>query len=131
MANIRETGPPSAITIALGSAIISGVFGYYLGQARSIGLFGTSSTQPTTAQVDQPSDDKSDISDADVGSGDDGDDDSVQDLGELKSFPGNNEECKLVLVVRTDLGMGKGMWQNRCTVCDCLNRSTFPCCSLS
>ena len=29
--------------------------------------------------------------------------------GELKAFEGNREECKLVLVVRTDLGMGKGM----------------------
>ena len=28
--------------------------------------------------------------------------------GELKAFEGNKEECKLVLVVRTDLGMGKG-----------------------
>ena len=28
--------------------------------------------------------------------------------GELKAFEGNREECKLVLVVRTDLGMGKG-----------------------
>ena len=121
MANIRETGPPSAVTIALGSAIISGVFGYYLGQARSIGLFGTSST----AQVGQQSDDKSDISDADAGSGDDDDDDDdVQDLGELKTFPGNNEECKLVLVVRTDLGMGKGMWRE--AVCDCSIGSAYP-----
>lgn len=30
--------------------------------------------------------------------------------GELKAFEGNREECKLVLVVRTDLGMGKGMY---------------------
>lgn len=29
--------------------------------------------------------------------------------GELKAFEGNREECKLVLVVRTDLGMGKGV----------------------
>ena len=28
--------------------------------------------------------------------------------GELKAFEGNREECKLILVVRTDLGMGKG-----------------------
>lgn len=27
----------------------------------------------------------------------------------LEAFEGNREECKLVLVVRTDLGMGKGM----------------------
>lgn len=28
--------------------------------------------------------------------------------GGLEMFEGNREECKLVLVVRTDLGMGKG-----------------------
>ncbi len=35
--------------------------------------------------------------------------DEEEDQGELKSFEGNREECKLVLVVRTDLGMTKGM----------------------
>ena len=30
--------------------------------------------------------------------------------GELKNFEGKREECKLVLVVRTDLGMGKGIF---------------------
>jgi hypothetical protein len=34
---------------------------------------------------------------------------SDSDDGELAEFPGNHEECKLVLVVRTDLGMTKGM----------------------
>ena len=29
--------------------------------------------------------------------------------GELSSFNGTKEECKMVLCVRTDLGMGKGM----------------------
>lgn len=31
-----------------------------------------------------------------------------QKQGDLSQFEGNKEECKLVLVVRTDLGMGKG-----------------------
>lgn len=31
-----------------------------------------------------------------------------QDQEELRSFEGNREDCKLVLVVRTDLGMTKG-----------------------
>jgi hypothetical protein len=30
---------------------------------------------------------------------------------ELQDFTNNSEECKLVLVVRTDLGMGKGTLQ--------------------
>ena len=37
------------------------------------------------------------------------DEDEDEEQGELKGFEGNKEECKLVLVVRTDLGMGKGM----------------------
>jgi flagellar biosynthesis/type III secretory pathway M-ring protein FliF/YscJ len=38
----------------------------------------------------------------------DEDEDSDQQNEELQDFTGNNEECKLVLVVRTDLGMTKG-----------------------
>jgi PTH2 family peptidyl-tRNA hydrolase len=34
--------------------------------------------------------------------------DSDSDDGEYADFQGYNEECKLVLVVRTDLGMTKG-----------------------
>ena len=40
---------------------------------------------------------------------DDDDDSDVQDLGELQTFPGNTEECKLVLVVRSDLGKQKSI----------------------
>jgi hypothetical protein len=36
---------------------------------------------------------------------------------ELQDFT-NNEECKLVLVVRTDLGMGKGTLQSKLSVVD-------------
>ena len=44
---------------------------------------------------------KEEILDADSGSEDEGDQD-------LQSFEGRHEECKLILVVRTDLGMTKG-----------------------
>ena len=47
------------------------------------------------------------------GEGDDSeeeeDEEEEQQGGELSTFPENKEECKLVLVVRTDLGMGKGI----------------------
>ena len=36
----------------------------------------------------------------------------TEEQGDLKAFEGNGEECKLVLVVRTDLGMGKGNFPN-------------------
>ena len=97
---MEDRGPPSAASIAIGTAIVSGLFGYYIGQARSIGLLGGSSTAQQQRQ--QTDDDESDTSDADSQGGD------AQEVGELKSFKGSNEECKLVLVTRTDLGMGKG-----------------------
>ena len=103
MANVHDPGPPSVAAVAVGTAIISALFGYYIGQARSIGLFGgaaSSHAKPTPGHQQQ--DDESDISDADSESGD------VQDIGELQAFPDSSEECKLVLVVRNDLGMGKG-----------------------
>lgn len=109
MANVQDHGPPSAAAIAVSTAIIAGITGYYIGQARSIGLFAKPGTRPPAAPLAQ----ESDISDADAASsGDDEDEeDDLQDLGELKTFSDTAEECKLVLVVRTDLGMGKGMWR--------------------
>ncbi|KAL8683540.1 MAG: hypothetical protein Q9186_000452 [Xanthomendoza sp. 1 TL-2023] len=48
----------------------------------------------------------------------------------LKQFEGNREECKLVLVVRTDLGMGKGKIAAQCShatlACYRALSSTFP-----
>lgn len=102
MANVQDRGPPSTAAIAIGTSIISLLVGYYIGQARSIGLFGGSSTASAAAtQVGrQPSDDEeSDASDAESQSG----------VGELQSFTDSSEECKLVLVTRTDLGMTKGI----------------------
>lgn len=112
MANVQDRGPPSAAAIAIGTAIVAGVTGYFIGQASSIGLFSSSSTRSTAGARLRRSGDEAETSDDDLdakSSGDDEDEDEdLQDLGELKTFPGNQEECKLVLVVRTDLGMGKG-----------------------
>ncbi|EGP91631.1 unnamed protein product [Zymoseptoria tritici ST99CH_1A5] len=99
MANVQDRGPPSAAAIAIGTGIIAGLTGYFLGQARSIGVFGRSHSASATSGA---ADDDSDLSDADE------DETSPDDLGELKSFAGTNEECKLVLAVRGDLGMTKG-----------------------
>ena len=51
-------------------------------------------------------------SDSDSDSGQE--DDHSGEKGDLKAFEGNKEECKLVLVVRTDLGMGKGAFILSC-----------------
>jgi PTH2 family peptidyl-tRNA hydrolase len=115
MANVQDRGPPSAAAIAIGTAIVAGVTGYFLGQASSIGLFGKTDTRAPAARLTQREgvakpDDAETESDDDGGEEDDDDDDDdsdVQDLGELQTFPGNTEECKLVLVVRSDLGKQK------------------------
>jgi PTH2 family peptidyl-tRNA hydrolase len=118
MANVQDRGPPSAAAIAIGSAIVAGITGYFLGQASSIGLFGKTDSRTPAARLTQREgvakpDDAETQSDDDDGEDDDDDDDDddsdVQDLGELQTFPGNTEECKLVLVVRSDLGKQKSI----------------------
>ncbi|KAK0356041.1 hypothetical protein LTR91_007520 [Friedmanniomyces endolithicus] len=109
MANVQDRGPPSTASIALATAIVSGLAGYYFAQARSIGLFRSVTTRPAAGAATE----ESDISEAESAAPSDEDED-VQDLGELKSFANSAEECKLVLVVRTDLGMGKGKIAAQC-----------------
>lgn len=110
----QDRGPPSNVAVAIGTAIVSALFGYYFGQARSIGLFGRTDTRTPAARLGRSSDESDSSSNAGAGEETGDESDSVQDLGELKTFSANNEECKLVLVVRMDLGMGKGMCQERC-----------------
>lgn len=109
----QDRAPPSVAALAIGFTVIGAITGYYLGEARSLGLFtfGRSPTSNHSSAAAAHPDDDSDDSD---------DDDSValsedeaHDLGELKQFRDNTEECKLVLVVRNDLGMGKGPFCKR------------------
>lgn len=101
MANVQDRGPPSAAAIAIGTALISFVTGYYLGQLRSIlprhvGS-GSSHKSPNTGEITHSESDSDGLSE-----------DEALDQGELNAFAGNTEQCKLVLLVRTDLGMSKG-----------------------
>ncbi|CAN9170000.1 unnamed protein product [Alternaria alternata] len=93
---------PSTTNIAAACAILAGVTGYFLGQAKSLGLFGGSPvSQPTKSEKEEAEDSEDESSDED--------DDSTP-----AEFPGHNEECKMVLVVRTDLGMTKGKIGAQC-----------------
>lgn len=96
-----NASPPSVTNVALATAIVSGLTGYFIGQARSIGLFRSPTATAGAGGYDERAAD-SDLSDADS------ENEDFQGTGELKSFSDSREECKLVLVVRTDLGMGKG-----------------------
>lgn len=87
---------PSTLAIAFATSIIAGLGGYFLGQASSIGIFGKASPPAEKEAIDE-----SDVSE-------DEDDEESDEEQDLKNFDDSNEECKLVLVVRTDLGMTKG-----------------------
>lgn len=93
---MQDPTPPSTANIAIACAIIAGVTGYMIGQAKSLGLFGGSPVSATSQRVEKEAEDSDD-------SEDEGEDNSTP-----AEFPDRKEECKMVLVVRTDLGMTKG-----------------------
>jgi PTH2 family peptidyl-tRNA hydrolase len=95
-----STTQPSTANIAVACAIVAGVTGYMLGQAKSLGLFGGSPISTSAQGKEKATEDSEESSDED-----EEEDDSVP-----ADFKGNNEECKMVLVVRTDLGMTKGIY---------------------
>jgi len=110
----RMATAPSGAALAIASGILGLVAGYFLGQGSSIGLFD-SSGNPDEAKKSWPNSydvkvhaDSSDEEADDEGEVDDEDEEDEGDRKELKSFEGS-EEVKLVLAVRTDLGMGKGI----------------------
>ena len=95
---MQDSTQPSTTNIALACAILAGVTGYFLGTAKSLGLFGGSPiSEPARSKSEKEQDSEDESSD-------DEDDDTAP-----AEFPGHTEECKMVLVVRTDLGMTKGV----------------------
>jgi PTH2 family peptidyl-tRNA hydrolase len=98
--------PPSTTAYVIATAILAGITGYFIGQGASLGLFSSAKEKegwPNSYNVKVPQHSSSDEDE-------DYEDDSEEegDGGELANFDNNNEEVKLVLVVRTDLGMTKG-----------------------
>ena len=124
---------PSTLSIALATGILAGAAGYMLGTGSWLQRHDASSARRQAKQPPHKSWPNSydvklhpDSSDEEVmarlsGAGntaageeeseasEDREDSGEEKLvGDLAAFEGNREECKLVLVVRTDLGMGKG-----------------------
>ncbi|KAF2748926.1 PTH2-domain-containing protein [Sporormia fimetaria CBS 119925] len=99
-----HTAPPTTASIAIACAIVAGLTGYFIGQAKSLGLFGGSPISTPPARHGSK----------DAADSDDESDDESESAGELGEFPDHKEECKLVLVVRTDLGMTKGKIGAQC-----------------
>lgn len=102
----RASDQPSIWAVAFGASVVAGLAGYFLGTASSIGVFGTqkrvvsSSSSHTGGEKEDGDEDDAFASESD----------ESEDDQEVNSFEDSNEECKLVLVVRTDLGMTKGTY---------------------
>jgi len=114
MATSANRDPPTTLAYCIATAILAALGGYFLGQASSLGLIGSDRPQQDAAR-DTPSESRSRSGGAATKEKDtsesenEEDPDSEDEQQDLKGFEGNvNEECKLVLVVRTDLGMTKG-----------------------
>ncbi|KAL4792112.1 peptidyl-tRNA hydrolase PTH2-domain-containing protein [Aspergillus venezuelensis] len=104
---------PSTTTYVVATAIIAGVTGYFLGQGASLGLFSEKKEgwpNSYNVKVHTHSSDEEDGSEEE-----EEESDEEGDGSELKNFEENNEEVKLVLVVRTDLGMTKGKIAAQCS----------------
>ncbi|KAJ5627213.1 peptidyl-tRNA hydrolase 2 [Penicillium herquei] len=97
--------PPTTTAYVIATAILAGVTGYFIGQGSSLNLFKEKQGWPNGYDVkvhrdssDEEFEEESEAEDSeDEGNGE-----------ELADFKDNAEEVKLVLVVRTDLGMTKG-----------------------
>ena len=139
MPSTGDVSSPSTATIALATAILCFATGYFLGSASSLNIFSSpsqpsqsSSKKPAQKQRKSwpnsydvtihpdssdeelmarlgkpPKAEEVPDSEDEPSSSEDGEEDSEGQ--DLSIFPDNKEECKLVLVVRNDLGMGRGI----------------------
>lgn len=99
--------PPTTTAYVIATAIVAGVTGYFIGQGASLGLFKEKQGWPNGYDVKVHKD-----SSDEEGNSEEEEESDEEDEGngeELASFKDNTDEVKLVLVVRTDLGMTKGM----------------------
>lgn len=113
---------PTTAACVIATAILAGLAGFFIGQGASVGIFGSAPVAARTqkqkkdvkgkgrAVDDDKADDDEEDEDEDEEWESEGEEEDSEDEegGELASFEGNSEEVKLVLVVRTDMGMGKG-----------------------
>jgi hypothetical protein len=104
-----ERVPPTTASYVIASAILAGVLGFFIGQGASLGLFSSATAKSSSERRKASSEGDKAQGKEDSSSEEDWENESdEEDGGELATFAGNNDEVKLVLVVRTDLGMGKG-----------------------
>lgn len=110
MATSAVRDPPSTLAYCVATAIVAALGGYFLGQASSLGIFrNESKTTRPASESDPRHSTKASTNTAVEDEDDEDDEDEEEQQDDLQGFEdAGNEECKLVLVVRTDLGMTKG-----------------------
>jgi PTH2 family peptidyl-tRNA hydrolase len=106
----RATELPSVWAVAFGASVVAGLAGYFLGTASSIGIFGSNHQQRVVSSNGAQHEKAHDGSESDDDNASESDLDDSEDDQEINGFEDSTEECKLVLVVRTDLGMTKGTY---------------------
>lgn len=99
-APVTPDNVPTTASYVFATAIIAGVVGYFAGQGASLGLFGSSPAATGASKSKRATKEKE--------TNEESESEEDEDGAELATFDGNQDEVKLVLVVRTDLGMGKG-----------------------
>ncbi|PGH01845.1 peptidyl-tRNA hydrolase [Blastomyces parvus] len=112
-----ERAPPSTTALVIATAILAGVAGFFIGQGASLGIFGAGAGSGSGARKSWPNSyDVKVHAESEEESEEDGESEEEEGGGgEIAAFEGNTEEVKLVLVVRTDLGMGKGKIAAQCS----------------
>lgn len=118
---MADKPPPSVTAVAIASGIAGLVAGYFLGAGSSIGLFSSTKDKAGAPKKSWPNsydvNVHVDSSDEELMADDEEDTPDSEAEGdgkELKTFDDHDEEIKLVLCVRTDLGMGKGKIAAQC-----------------
>lgn len=123
---MADAATPSTAAVAVAVGLIAVTAGYFVGQGSYLGLFGSSGNPSARSgkskswpnsydvAIHPDSSDEELMAQQNAGAraqAEDSDSDDEGDRQELKSFADNQQEVKLVLAVRTDLGMGKGRAQ--------------------
>lgn len=106
--------PPSVVAVAIASGLLGLLAGYFIGQGSSIGLFDSSGNPKDVKKSWPNSYDVKVHADSSDEADDEDDEPEDEDGKELKNFDDRNEDVKLVLAVRTDLGMTKGKIAAQC-----------------
>ncbi|KAJ5923610.1 peptidyl-tRNA hydrolase 2 [Penicillium verhagenii] len=100
--------PPTTTAYVIATAILAGVTGYFIGQGSSLFFFKEKQGWPNGYDVKVHRDSSDEEEEEEAESESDEESEEEGNGEELADFEDNAEEVKLVLVVRTDLGMTKG-----------------------